>query len=428
MQNLARKRGGRCLSETYISTDTKLKWECRKGHLWEAVPYSIKKGHWCPRCAGLQKLTIEEMRTFAESKGGRCLSDHYVNALTKLRWQCKNRHEWEAMPAAVKKGTWCPKCARKQKLTIEEMRENAKKRGGKCLSYEYVNVATKLLWRCEKGHEWWAKPNSIRNGAWCPKCAGLQKLTIEEMREIARERGGKCLSEQYVNGVTKLKWQCSKGHVWEAVPTSVKYGRWCMVCARKPKGMICEMREVAISRGGKCLSKRYINSFTKLKWMCKKGHIWMAPPKSVKHGHWCQTCAIWKLTGHEQITIMETRKMAEERGGVCVSEKYVNAHTKLRWQCKNGHEWEMTPNNVRSGQWCPKCAGKQRLTIGEMQSIAEGRGGKCLSEEYINSQTKLKWTCSKGHIWEAIPAGVKQGKWCRRCAAKQKWIKRLKEK
>jgi hypothetical protein len=179
------------------------------------------------------KHTIEEMRKLAKDRGGRCLSDRYVGALVKLKWQCRNGHGWEAIPAAVKKGTWCPKCAGKQKLTIEEMREMAKKRGGVCLSKEYVNATTNLLWRCRKGHEWWAKPNNVRNGTWCPICAGVQKLTIEEMRGIAEKRGGWCLSEQYVNSTTKLRWMCGKGHVWEAVPASVKYGRWCSICARK---------------------------------------------------------------------------------------------------------------------------------------------------------------------------------------------------
>ena len=35
---------------------------------------------------------------------------------------------------------------------------------------------------------------------------------IEKMREAARERGGECLSDDYVNANTKLKWRCAEGH------------------------------------------------------------------------------------------------------------------------------------------------------------------------------------------------------------------------
>jgi hypothetical protein len=57
------------------------------------------------------------------------------------------------------------------------------KEGGNCLSKEYVNMHTKLKWQCEKGHIWEAKPTNIKNKSnWCKKCAGNEKLTINEMR------------------------------------------------------------------------------------------------------------------------------------------------------------------------------------------------------------------------------------------------------
>lgn len=50
MQELARLKDGKCLSEKYINIDTKLLWECEKGHQWETIPYLIKTGSWCPKC------------------------------------------------------------------------------------------------------------------------------------------------------------------------------------------------------------------------------------------------------------------------------------------------------------------------------------------------------------------------------------------
>ena len=38
------------------------------------------------------------------------------------------------------------------------------------------------------------------------------KYTIQEMQEIADERGGECISTNYKNTKTKLKWKCAKGH------------------------------------------------------------------------------------------------------------------------------------------------------------------------------------------------------------------------
>lgn len=119
---------------------------------------------------------------------------------------------------------------------IDEMKTIAKDRGGLCLSDKYANVQTKLKWQCSKGHIWEAIPKNIKRGSWCGKCKNLQKLTLEEMQKIAAERSGKCLSKKYINAHTKLRWQCSNSHIWEAIPTSIRnMGSWCPKCPRSKK-------------------------------------------------------------------------------------------------------------------------------------------------------------------------------------------------
>ena len=124
---------------------------------------------------------------------------------------------------------------RQQRLTIKEMKATAKERGGRCLSKKYEGSFIKLQWTCSKGHTWHAEPKNVRYGSWCPICGGTTKLTIEEMREIAEARGGRCLSELYENIYSKLKWQCAEGHKWDATPKNVKRGTWCPVCARRDR-------------------------------------------------------------------------------------------------------------------------------------------------------------------------------------------------
>jgi hypothetical protein len=55
------------------------------------------------------------------------------------------------------------------------------------------------------------------------------------MRQLAKDRGGMCLSERYLNSATKLLWKCSHGHVWKAAPRHIKEGRWCPICNRRQK-------------------------------------------------------------------------------------------------------------------------------------------------------------------------------------------------
>lgn len=50
---IATTRGGKCISDEYLGANNeKLIWECQFGHQWKQFPYVIKKGHWCPICAG----------------------------------------------------------------------------------------------------------------------------------------------------------------------------------------------------------------------------------------------------------------------------------------------------------------------------------------------------------------------------------------
>ena len=60
-------------------------------------------------------------------------------------------------------------------------------------------------------------------------------------------------------------------------------------------------------------------------------------------------------------------------------------------------------------------ARKPRKTIADMQVLAEKKQGKCLSKTYVNMKTRLLWECRNGHIWEATPASISRGSWCRQC-------------
>ena len=232
MNELAAKKGGKCLSDKYVNSSTKIKWECGECHAWEATPDSIKRGRWCPVCSGSKNLTIENMQEIATQRGGKCLSDKYGNSSTNLRWECCARHIWEATPDSIKQGSWCPECSDSKDLTIEDMQEIAIEKGGRCLSDIYIDSSTKLKWECSEHHVWKEALDSIQQGSWCPECSRSKRFTIEGMQEIATKKGGKCISDEYVNSSTKLRWECGRGHIWDAAPSDIKRGKWCPECKK----------------------------------------------------------------------------------------------------------------------------------------------------------------------------------------------------
>lgn len=73
----------------------------------------------------------------------------------------------------------------------------------------------------------------------------------------------------------------------------------------------------------------------------------------------------------------------------------------LRFKCAKGHIFTASYSHIQQGSWCHACRTGQR-SIGDMHELAEQYGGKCLSTEYINNRTKLKWKCKRGHVfWKA---------------------------
>jgi len=57
---------GLCLSTNYNNSQTKMTWQCDKGHVWNATANSIMSaGTWCPECS--KNATEQKVRTIFES-------------------------------------------------------------------------------------------------------------------------------------------------------------------------------------------------------------------------------------------------------------------------------------------------------------------------------------------------------------------------
>jgi hypothetical protein len=56
------------------------------------------------------------------------------------------------------------------------------------------------------------------------------------MKTLAKAHHGECLSIQYRDNRTKLRWRCSAGHEWGAIPLNVRRGHWCAVCGNERQG------------------------------------------------------------------------------------------------------------------------------------------------------------------------------------------------
>ncbi|WP_215575299.1 zinc-ribbon domain-containing protein [Bacillus mycoides] len=493
MQELALKRNGTCLSKEYINARTHLLWKChnQEHQPWKATPNKIKSGRWCPKCgreecANKQKGTIEQMRNLAIQKNGKCLSDIYTNNRSKLLWECKKAHKWYATSDHIKSGSWCPQCgierrANLRRSSIEDMHKVAKKFSGQCLSDVYINSKTKLAWKCAKGHVFRAQPNNVSYGKWCPLCknektALRSRIPFVKIIQIIEEKGGECLTLEtdYVGGQSNLLIKCKEGHIWSSKAVKIRHGGWCPVCSvgfneRKCNFIFEELLGIKFIKDREVLGGyeldgfneeqkiafeyhgvqhyEYIEFFHKeerqfkeqkqkdrmKRKMCKeKGIKLITVPYTVANNdelfvkfivHSLKKLNIFiannniidfKKLNQQLSELKKLNSIAQSHGGKCLSNTYLGSETKLRWECSKGHIWETIPYLIKNGSWCPTCR-KGKLSIEQMKEIAIEKGGKCLSDSYINNTSSLIWECSKGHVWKAPPRNVRAGSWCFIC-------------
>lgn len=128
-----------------------------------------------------------------------------------------------------------------RKITIKDCHLLASEKNGKCLSIEYINANTNLIWQCQFGHIWSATFGNIyHKNKWCAKCFGNKKLDIQYAKNIALEYGGQLLSSEYNNSLDKMRWQCKFGHIFYKKISHITFSKsWCPYCASWCSEEIC---------------------------------------------------------------------------------------------------------------------------------------------------------------------------------------------
>jgi hypothetical protein len=123
----------------------------------------------------MRKKTLADAKSVAASLGGECTSERYSNSTDTLNWRCREGHEWVAPFADISTaGKWCPMCCGRNGTHITKARKEARRRGGLCLSADYVDANTMMLWQCKNGHEWESSFHYVVVGRqWCKTCSGL---------------------------------------------------------------------------------------------------------------------------------------------------------------------------------------------------------------------------------------------------------------
>ena len=256
------KNGGLTPWDVTAGSKKSVWWLCRKNHEWQMpVAKRSMRGQGCPYCSG-RRVSPEHCLAAAESglasqwnseKNGELTPwDVAPSSRQMVWWRCEKGHEWQASICNRRKGRGCPYCTERSRkgvpldLAAPEL----------CAQWHPVknplppgaymaHSNKKVWWRCEKGHEWQATPDSRVNGSGCPYCAGrlatrencLAALAPALAAEWDYDANSPLTPEQVLpKSMRSVGWVCQHcGCRWRAPLAYRTEGSGCPAC-RKAQG------------------------------------------------------------------------------------------------------------------------------------------------------------------------------------------------
>lgn len=179
----------------------------------------------------------------------------------------------------------------------------------------------------------------------------------------------------------KFLFNCSCGHEFESVLSSVSRGKWCPFCCSPPI-RLCDNQE-------------------------------------------CQSCFEKSFASSEKIKFWSKNNTLKPR------DVFMYAHKKILFNCSCGHEFESSLCNVSSGKWCGYCSNRKLCTNDECQICFEKSFASSEKMQFWSNENKLRprdvfkhsnikriFNCSCGNVFEKSLNHISNESWCPVCVNK----------
>ncbi len=263
----------------------------------------------------------------------------------------------------------------------------------------------KVLCKCKVcNHEWHTRPNALKNGYGCPRCAGTMKLSHDEqVLAIAKVNPNIEILGKIVNNTTKVLCKCKVCNCeFQSRPHDLKNGVGCKKCAYEKNA---QSRKFSHEKQVKLIAKcnKYIDILSRIdggdkKVLCRCKvchHEWKATPSHLRHGRGCPECARLKrgkrLTHDEHLTAIY-----KVNHNIKVLDKISSATDKVKCYCKVcKHTWSAKPSHLKGGHGCPRCAksgflshnhGKLYIMVDDLEVPTQMKIGVSVQEDERRKQ------------------------------------------
>jgi len=180
------------------------------------------------------------------------------------------------------------------------------------------------------------------------------------------------------------------------------------------------------------VSEEYINSKTKLDYICPKGHRSSIRYNDFNRGQRCRKCKKYNYKCHgshkSSLSIDDIRSYFYTKGYKLLSKDYINSQSKLEYECPNGHRHAISYIDFRSGRRCYYCGrikteNARRMNISFIKEEFEKEEYKLLTMIYKNNRQKLRYICPRNHKYFITWDCWQRGHRCKKCAEEDYVIK-----
>lgn len=163
----------------------------------------------------------------------------YVNSRTKINVQCEHHGIFSIYPGKHLRGSGCPTCYNKGRLSPERFIESAVKRHGDTYIYtstKYETARRKVLIECKDHGLFSIYPNKHLQGDGCPTCHNNGRTTHEEfIRRVRQIHKHKYCYDNltYINSRTRVSLTCPEHGVFSVLASKLLQGNGCPKCSTK---------------------------------------------------------------------------------------------------------------------------------------------------------------------------------------------------
>jgi len=385
------------------------------------------------------KYILSEVKEIASQRGGKLVSTEYINNSTKLQWMCSQGHTFEAdVKHVMTRNQWCPKCH--TYLTEELCRfifENL-------FNVEFPKIKPEFLKYNQTRLELDGYNENLKlayeyNGRQHYEICEYKRTQqdVDHQKEMDKFKLDKCVENNIkliiipftvtkIDIIDYIKNKCKEYGLKFDDNIQIDLNKFTTDYSYT-ESRLRKIKKIVEEKHGVCLTNTYIGVNTMMKFRCENNHEWETKAASIIGGHWCPTCGIEnkiikkihnrqkKKINSDKINYDKIKEEIEKQKLILLTEKekVINKHSLLTFECtickfQFDNTYFAMKTRIRRNRPCPKCVKEEIFGLNAINEICVKHDLTCLSDNYKDDRTLLKFRCQKNHEFECTYAALRE--------------------